>query len=270
MNIAFHSFKGGVGRTKLMVGAATLLAVKYHRRVAMLDFDLDASGLNTIFKVKAAGLGTRELLSILITPDEATISKSVIDDPERIVEERFGKALDEPGRLQYLPTVSDPEKSETVRLITDKEIFINDMFGIIKRDCPIDVVFADIKPGYSPSFRATIDPMQKHVVVARLDRQNLEGLQTHIPRLIDLMKGVKPIIVANLVPMESARKDDYLAQLGEILAENGCQVDVTIPLDPEHFFDEDIEFVTREDSPMRRGLDQLAALLEKEIKEFEE
>ncbi len=44
MLIGFHSYKGGVGRTKIMVGVGASLALS-GRRVGMLDFDLDASGL---------------------------------------------------------------------------------------------------------------------------------------------------------------------------------------------------------------------------------
>ena len=48
MKIAFHSYKGGVGRTKVMVGVGAQMAMR-KRRVGMLDFDLDASSLAAMF-----------------------------------------------------------------------------------------------------------------------------------------------------------------------------------------------------------------------------
>lgn len=63
MKIAFHSYKGGVGRTKLMVGVAALMA-KQGRRVGMLDFDLDSSGLVNIFSPEFCGVKEEELSGI--------------------------------------------------------------------------------------------------------------------------------------------------------------------------------------------------------------
>ncbi|MBC6454064.1 MAG: tyrosine-protein kinase family protein [Hormoscilla sp. SP5CHS1] len=46
--VAFFSFKGGVGRTTALVGTALTLARQGHR-VAIIDLDLEAPGLSTIF-----------------------------------------------------------------------------------------------------------------------------------------------------------------------------------------------------------------------------
>src|SRR5688572_20353539 len=44
--VTFYSFKGGVGRSMAMVNVAYLLASK-GKRVLMVDFDLEAPGLDT-------------------------------------------------------------------------------------------------------------------------------------------------------------------------------------------------------------------------------
>ena len=43
--VTFYSYKGGVGRTMAMANVAALLARK-GRKVVMLDFDLEAPGLD--------------------------------------------------------------------------------------------------------------------------------------------------------------------------------------------------------------------------------
>ena len=48
--VTFHSFKGGVGRTTLVAAYAILLASRMHaRRIAVVDLDLEAPGIGTLF-----------------------------------------------------------------------------------------------------------------------------------------------------------------------------------------------------------------------------
>ena len=51
--VTFYSYKGGVGRTMAMANVAALLARK-GRKVVMLDFDLEAPGLDSFEEFKPA------------------------------------------------------------------------------------------------------------------------------------------------------------------------------------------------------------------------
>src|SRR5215207_7288616 len=44
--VTFYSFKGGVGRTMALVNAAAELTLR-HKRVLIVDFDLEAPGIQT-------------------------------------------------------------------------------------------------------------------------------------------------------------------------------------------------------------------------------
>ena len=46
--ITFYSYKGGVGRSMALANVATLLS-KWGKRVLMIDWDLEAPGLENFF-----------------------------------------------------------------------------------------------------------------------------------------------------------------------------------------------------------------------------
>jgi MinD-like ATPase involved in chromosome partitioning or flagellar assembly len=52
--VSFYSYKGGVGRSMALANLATLLARK-GRRVLMIDFDLEAPGLDSFHEFGVEG-----------------------------------------------------------------------------------------------------------------------------------------------------------------------------------------------------------------------
>src|ERR1700728_3242664 len=68
----FYSFKGGVGRTLALANVATYL-VRRGRRVLLVDFDLEAPGLDTfeMFKPPKSTAGIVEYVSGYLTSHES-------------------------------------------------------------------------------------------------------------------------------------------------------------------------------------------------------
>ena len=64
MIVTFYSYKGGVGRTQLVANLASYLALYKNRKVLLLDWDLEAPGLDTFFYInrKKIKAGLIELL----------------------------------------------------------------------------------------------------------------------------------------------------------------------------------------------------------------
>ncbi len=64
MIVTFYSYKGGVGRTQLVANLASYLALYKNRKVLLLDWDLEAPGLDTFFNInrKKIKAGLIELL----------------------------------------------------------------------------------------------------------------------------------------------------------------------------------------------------------------
>lgn len=253
MKIAFYSYKGGVGRTKIMVGVGALLAWKGFR-VGMLDFDLDASGLTTIFQENLENVGSNELLHILKYPSLhlARINNAMLDKTD-FVATCLGPKQIQRTELKYLPTVSNPDLSTGINL-NELDVSVHDLLDRVYEDFRFDWLLIDVKPGYSPSASVILPKVDCVVVVARIDSQNIEGLKRVIPNLVN--KDLRPVIVANMVP-NSNQTDAYLKRL-----ERACKksVDVCIDYDPNLIFDDDIGYLTSESS-LRLGLDKLASVL---------
>jgi MinD-like ATPase involved in chromosome partitioning or flagellar assembly len=257
MKIAFHSYKGGVGRTKVMLGAAALLAMRGYR-VGMLDFDLDASGLATSLNADRNQVGKRELLYILHRADPSKVLEAMIDVTD-FVASRFGHKPQDPGCLKYIPTISDPALADEIKFNASTRYSVHAILEEILQECGVDHLLIDLKPGYSPS-SSLIMPFVNHaVVVTRLDRQNIEGLRTIVPQMH--RKHLDPIVVVNYL------FDDPLVEDRIHLLEQAVdhRVDVRIQFDPRLLFDDDIVSVAKDGSAMNIALNALVGLLEKRL-----
>jgi MinD-like ATPase involved in chromosome partitioning or flagellar assembly len=257
MKIAFHSYKGGVGRTKVMLGVGAILAMRGHR-VGMLDFDLDASGVAASLGADPAKIGKRELLNILNRPDPAKVLDALIDVTE-FVGARFNHQPQKPGCLKYIPTISDPRLSDKIKFDEAGCANVDTILNTMLQDCGVDQLLIDLKPGYSPSSAAIFPLVDQAVVVTRLDRQNIEGLAKIVPLMKS--KHITPTIVANYIldsPLTEARIDLLTKTMGS-------RIDVRIQFDPDVFFDDDISCVAQEGSAINVSLKALASLLEKKL-----
>lgn len=253
MKVAFHSYKGGVGRTKIMVAVGALLAMKGHR-VGMLDFDLDASSLATIFRADAGGLEDRHLLQILARRDPSMVIDAMQDVTPFLIE-RFGRSPLGNGCLKYIPTIPDPN-------IADDIIYRDPMVFTVRRILEtsiqaggVDTLLLDLRPGYSRVSAVVFPCVDKAVVVTRLDRSNIEGLRVVVPHMV--AQNLEPIVVANMVP-EDPRTEGRLRDMREAI---GRDIMVCINYDPTLVFDDDIEAVAAGVSPFTRGLEFLVRLL---------
>src|SRR3954452_16771788 len=83
--VTFYSYKGGVGRSMAVANTAVLLAQK-GRRVLVVDWDLEAPGLERYFATFAAEAGGAGLLPMLLAARSG-------DDPDVV---RFARTLQVP------------------------------------------------------------------------------------------------------------------------------------------------------------------------------
>lgn len=238
-----------------MIGTGALLAMGGHR-VGMLDFDLDASGLATIFQIDADGIGNRELLHILERADPPLGLDSVINITN-LISERFAAKPKGDGCLQFIPTISDPELADKITFNQAMRLTVTVLLDTLLEHAGLDMLLIDLRPGYSASSALILPHMDRVVVVARLDNQNIHGLRRIVPHMTS--RGLKPILAANLIPPSHPLVGERLKMLEEAA---GLRADVCIEYEPEAAFDDDIQLVTRPDSSLRRGLEALVELLQ--------
>lgn len=245
--IAFHSYKGGVGRTKIMVGAAMELAMRGHR-VGMIDFDVDASGLASSFN--QTQLSSPDLLQILHRGDLSLLPSSTVDVTP-LVANCFGRHPEGRGCLKYIPTISDAEIVDTAMRRMEDVGFIKDLFHAMGATCGIDLILIDVRPGISPQ-SSVIFPVVDHIVmVSRLDRQNIQGLKWLVPIL--RRKEIPLTLIANLVP----DSEFAVERLSELQDKTGTDVHLRIDYEPDVVLDEDFAYLAREDSNFRIALKTL-------------
>lgn len=239
-----------------MVGTGAMLAMN-GRRVAMLDFDLDASGLATIFNADRAKVAEHELLNILKRLEPARIHDSLIEVTDMMVT-RFGVPPKGKGCLKYIPTISNPTLSDEINWKGQGlKLCVLKILQTVLEDCEMDTVLVDLDPGFSPSAAVLFRAVDRAVVVTRLDRQNIEGLRVTVPQMVK--KNLNPLLAVNMVPPESPKTNERIKMLEDA---TGQPVSICIDYDPELVFDDDLESISRKNSPMNRGVTALAGLIE--------
>ncbi len=84
--ITFYSFKGGVGRSMALANISCLLAQKHNKRVLMLDWDLDAPGLNHFFRNAGISVSEKGLIDFFFeiqnTIDQRLEKNNTVQDQE--------------------------------------------------------------------------------------------------------------------------------------------------------------------------------------------
>ena len=108
--VTFYSYKGGVGRSMALANVATLLAKEYGKRVLVIDWDLEAPGLNKFFNISETKKGLIDLFyeykNILMEKEISLDDGKFINIDKYIIElHRFVE-----GSISILPAGQQNEK----------------------------------------------------------------------------------------------------------------------------------------------------------------
>ncbi len=225
MNVTFYSYKGGVGRTTVLVNTSILLAQASDKRVGMIDLDLEAPSMHVLFGLDLNP--NQSILRTLCDRDLEILSNRVIDlaKENKEVSIRINE-----NRCFLVPCLPDYSLANEV---TDKvrsgdfETLIQDF----KQAYGLDYLFLDSRPGYTPLSGIANVLADKVVLVFRLDEQNLLGIKDAYNLLHEKARK-KVILVANEVPSHpKARK--YQERFEEQLE---TKIDLVINLDEQLLF----------------------------------
>ncbi|TAE17287.1 MAG: ParA family protein [Bacteroidetes bacterium] len=126
MIYSFYSYKGGVGRTHLLVNIASYLCFHKKRRILLIDWDLEAPGLHYYFEQAnrpiALGKGLMDLLYEFITLRDSLGKDSTITEeqmPFPTHQNDYIKTLRATslgGRLDILPAIDYAQGDYTQRI----------------------------------------------------------------------------------------------------------------------------------------------------------
>ena len=213
--VIFFSFKGGVGRTTALVATALTLARNGHK-VAIVDLDLEAPGLSTVFfKDKVENFG---VIDYLLEKKIQNRNWSLRNDILRINDPLL---LGNSGEQIYLFTAGNIDDSYLEKLarldfqnLVDHDIpdtfkgMLKELEGAVK---PLDFILLDSRAGFQDiGGLALTDLSHAAVIFGRQSRQSWDGL-THVIRRLSrplAPEGEKqlPVVLVHAMALASLER----------------------------------------------------------------
>jgi chromosome partitioning protein len=223
---AFHSYKGGTGKTTLISNLAALYA-KNGFNVALLDFDLYAPSLSSYFRKKPSAF-INDLLS-----GQAKISDVVHDLTSELgLNGKFlvGFSSSRKEDVNEIDIKHDSKwQIEAVKRFIKAKQELNDQFKI-------DYLFLDTSPGiryWSINTLATSDYI---FLLLKDSDMDIEGTRKMIIDIYDSLSryGAKYYVILNKVPGETVKEESMLirdekAWISELERVVGADVIGSIP-----------------------------------------
>jgi len=253
--IGFYSYKGGVGRTNLLLNVAWHLARRRQLHVGILDLDLEAPGLTVLPALSPAGtVPDRGLADLLAAASEAL---SVSEDRAASLEvpdvvDLFYEtcmARDWHGSVHLAPAVafhagqrSEGQRcSPTLRLLDqtwrEKRRIGDDIFRSLRRRietwkafpltrpdqppaCAFDVLLADMRTGLTELADTAVGSLFDEVIlVSGLNRQNLQGLFEALESFhasLSRSRGARVRVTPVFSPVPNAELDTVRRKLADV------------------------------------------------------
>ena len=243
---SFYSFKGGVGRTTATILTALLLA-RQGKKVLLIDFDLEAPGLASIFANQEDNaerlLAVKGFVDFLIDfeANRKEIKKLSIDDYYFVKNEQILVGSNG-GELIIVPAIATDSKSAESYI--DKLSKANIKFGFGKDYIP-DIFLKTLEDKVKPDFilidtRTGINDVgglvfnryaQNIFLIFFGSQQNMFGLESILPELKQLnQKDVNFYLVNSPVPQNSTDAE----------TEINYYVEKSYEIFSNHFYNDDL------------------------------
>lgn len=188
--LAFHSYKGGTGKTSIVVNLGALYA-KEGANVCLLDYDFRAPSLNVLFKAKP------EFWINDYLEEKCGILDTLIDQSERF--NLLGKlwvGFSNPA-LEALKDVMSKDRRWEVKALTKT---LSGKKEIIEKK-KVDYLIFDTSPGAQYSSINALAGADLVSLVMKADEFDLEGTKELSKGVYDAL-GRKSGVVLNKIPLE--------------------------------------------------------------------
>lgn len=173
--VAFHSFKGGVGRTTHAIAVAKALSAK-KQKVLLVDGDLEAPGISWLFDRLPAPVSFADLLALAHgdpSPDAETAVQLVAD---RLKDALIDGMFILPSFRSTSGFTSLEIRPEHLIQGSENPFLLTDILGSLGKALGVDVVLVDLRAGLSELATGLIlDPRVYRIFVTTLSGQSISG-----------------------------------------------------------------------------------------------
>ncbi|NEP41068.1 MAG: AAA family ATPase, partial [Okeania sp. SIO2H7] len=222
--VAFHSFKGGVGRTTNLLALAQALTNE-KKRVLVIDGDLEAPGISWMLEEKLPNPSVcfADFLA-LAHWDPSSLAEEAV----RLVSDRLKNALID--GIYFLPAFRSIAKFTKLEIKPEHLIkgdpnafLLTEILANLGKALGVDVVLIDLRSGLSELATGLIlDPRVYRVFVTTLSEQSLEGTKQLLEiignrALSTAEENPLPALIFTKVPRE--RSQDWVAEPEQRLLE---------------------------------------------------
>ena len=252
--LAFHSYKGGTGKTSLVVNLGAIYA-KQGLNVCMLDFDFRAPSLNVLFK------GKPEFWLNDYLEDKCGVIDTLVDQSERFkLPGKLWVGFANPS-LEALKDIMSKDRKWEVKALSKtlagkKEIL---------HEKEIDYLIYDTSPGAQYSSINALAGADLVSLVMKADEFDLEGTKELAKGVYDAL-GRKSGIVLNKIPLEQVAAAGGREKFGrQIEDEIGLPLVGMIPCMCElmAFGGKSIYAIDKPDHTFTRSVSEIAETLKK-------
>jgi len=247
--VTFYSYKGGVGRSMAVANVAWVLAQKFHKRVLVVDWDLEAPGLHRFFDVPDSDVKTG--LIELLNDYKALIREEQKSLPDKLVEIRkyiqSARLFSGGGAISILAAgKQDKNYATQINQFSWEEFyakwhgfgFIEYLKSELKKLPDVDVVIVDSRTGVTDiGGICTLQLPDIVVLLFALNDQNINGVKLVAERISEKAVEIEgrdrpPALLIRPARVERTGNQDEKVKwqnfaakvLGEFVTEDNPQV----------------------------------------------
>ncbi|MVO86027.1 AAA family ATPase [Streptomyces sp. p1417] len=218
--VAFHSFKGGVGRTVHAVAMADTIAQR-GGSVLLIDADLEAPGITWMHRAQGGQLDFcyEDLLALLQGADDGSWSGAVDIAAAYLPNQQVGRYASG-GRVTVVPTsrrpLLGPPRIDPADLLTPNRspYFLTEALSALAARVKADTLVVDLRAGATElSAPVLLDPRVQRVFVTTLSHQSLAGTERLLRQLGHRAPSLQHVDPASAVIITQYRQDVHEDQV---------------------------------------------------------